>query len=276
MQKTNIAPEARAEGPTMAAIQTILHPTDFSEHSRHAFETACALARDHNARLILLHVMPPSVAPVLPTQLADPLRPAEAQDSLRGRYRWPQPADPTLRVEHRVAEGDPHYEILYLAQALPCDLIVMGSHGRTGLNRLLAGSVAEEVFRKAGCPVLLVKTPPPGAPTRGPEPPAKPGAIVDVRPLGAALASAKTKTLARADNLEVRRLVVPAGQEVAEHKARGMLVVHCLEGRVTLRAWGKARDLRAGELLYLPAGEPHSVMGVEDASLLLTAVLPKG
>jgi quercetin dioxygenase-like cupin family protein len=152
----------------------------------------------------------------------------------------------------------------------------MGSHGRTGLNRLLAGSVAEEVFRKAPCPVLLVKTPPSGTSTLEPEPPAKPGEIVDVRPLGEALASARTKMLARAHNLEVVRLVVPAGKEVAEHKVKGMLVVHCLEGRVIFRALGKAQDLRAGELHYLPAGEPHSVKGVADAALLLTVVGPTG
>jgi nucleotide-binding universal stress UspA family protein len=91
----------------MASIQTILHPTNFTEHSHRAFETACALARDHNARLILLHVIPPSMAPILSAPLADPLRPVEAQESLLGRFSWPQPADPTLRVEHRVAEGDP-------------------------------------------------------------------------------------------------------------------------------------------------------------------------
>jgi quercetin dioxygenase-like cupin family protein len=103
----------------------------------------------------------------------------------------------------------------------------------------------------------------------------KPGEVVDVRPLGSALASAQTATLFRAEHVEVRRLVVPAGKEIAEHKAKGEIVVHCLEGKVTYIAFGKTHNLEAGKLLYLPTGEPHSVKGIEDASLLVTILLPK-
>ena len=106
-------------------------------------------------------------------------------------------------------------------------------------------------------------------------PHAKPGEVVDVRPLGSALASAQTKTLVRAEQVEVIRLVVPAGKEIPEHKAKGEVIVHCLEGRVAFTASGKTHTLEAGKLLYLPTGEPHSVKGVEDASLLLTILLPK-
>ncbi len=106
-------------------------------------------------------------------------------------------------------------------------------------------------------------------------PHAKPGEIVDVRPLGPALASAQTTTLVRAEQVEVIRLVVPAGKEIAEHKAKGEIVVQCLEGSVAFTASGKTQTLEAGKLLYLPAGEPHSVKGVEGASLLLTVLLPK-
>ena len=106
-------------------------------------------------------------------------------------------------------------------------------------------------------------------------PHAKPGEVVDVRPLGPALASAQTATLFRAERVEVRRLVVPAGKEIEEHQAKGEIVVHCLEGRVVYTAFGKTQHLEAGKLLYLPTGEPHSVKGVEDASLLLTILLPK-
>jgi quercetin dioxygenase-like cupin family protein len=106
-------------------------------------------------------------------------------------------------------------------------------------------------------------------------PHAQPGEVVDVRPLGSALASAQTATLLRAGQVEVRRLVVPAGKEIAEHKAKGEIVVHCLEGKVAYTAFGKTHDLEAGKLFYLPAGEPHSVQGIEDASLLLTILLPK-
>ena len=106
-------------------------------------------------------------------------------------------------------------------------------------------------------------------------PHAQPGEVVDVRPLGPALASAQTHTLVRAEQVEVIRLVVPAGKEIEEHKAKGEVVVHCLEGRVACTASGKTQTLEAGHLLYLPTGEPHSVKGIENASLLVTVLLPK-
>ncbi len=106
-------------------------------------------------------------------------------------------------------------------------------------------------------------------------PHAQPGEIVDIRPLGSALASAQTQTLVRAEQVEVIRLVIPAGKEIEEHKAKGEIVVQCLEGRVAFIVYGKEQNLEAGKLLYLPTGEPHTVKGVEDASLLLTILLPK-
>jgi nucleotide-binding universal stress UspA family protein len=77
-----------------------------------------------------------------------------------------RPADPRLEVRHRLAEGDPAEEILRAAEEEGADLIVMGTHGRGGLSRLLMGSVAEAVMRKALCPVLTVRGPIPaeGAP----------------------------------------------------------------------------------------------------------------
>src|SRR6266852_1996916 len=106
-------------------------------------------------------------------------------------------------------------------------------------------------------------------------PHAKPGEVMDVRPLGSALASAQTKTLVRAEQVEVIRLVVPAGKEIEEHKAKGEIVVQCLEGRVAFTAFGKTQNLEAGKLLYLPTGKLHTVKGIENASLLLTILLPK-
>jgi quercetin dioxygenase-like cupin family protein len=75
--------------------------------------------------------------------------------------------------------------------------------------------------------------------------------------------------------VEIIRLVVPAGKEIPEHKAKGEIVVHCLEGRVAFTAFGKTQTLEAGKLLYLPTGEPHTVKAVENASLLLSILLPK-
>ena len=77
-------------------------------------------------------------------------------------------------MDTRVHEGDPATQIVRVAQETRCDLIVLGTHGRTGLGRLLMGSVAEQVLRKAPCPVLTVKTPfpetssAPGVPAREP------------------------------------------------------------------------------------------------------------
>jgi quercetin dioxygenase-like cupin family protein len=104
---------------------------------------------------------------------------------------------------------------------------------------------------------------------------AKPGEIVEVRPLGPALVTTQTKTLLRAKQVEVIRLVIPAGKKIQEHKAKGEIVVHCLEGCVNFTAFGKTQILEAGQLLYLPTGEPHSVEGIENASLLLTILLPR-
>src|ERR1700730_528706 len=104
-------------------------------------------------------------------------------------------------------------------------------------------------------------------------PHARAGEVVDVRPLGSALPSAQTQTLVRAEQVEVIRLIVPAGKEIAEHKAKGEIVAHCLEGRVSLTVFGRTQTLEAWKFLYLPTGEPHSVKGIENASLLLTILL---
>ncbi len=104
-------------------------------------------------------------------------------------------------------------------------------------------------------------------------PHAKPGDVIDVRPLGSALATAKTATLLKTGKLEVVRLVMTAGKEIAEHKAPGEITVHCLEGRIAFTALGQTHELTAGQLLYLGVGAPHSVRCAEDASFLLTILL---
>ncbi len=204
----------------MPGIHTILHPTDFSENSRPAFQTACALARDAQATLLVLHVMMPSSSPLIASAPPDPRVPAESQPTPT-KLPWPEPSDPRIRVEHRLAEGDAAEEILRVSAAVPCDLIVMGTHGRTGLGRLLTGSVAEEVLRKADCPVMVVKTPLHATPGLGAETIASPGAVVDVRPLEQSLVSASTRTLIHTSQLEVIRLIVRAGQEINRRARRG-------------------------------------------------------
>jgi nucleotide-binding universal stress UspA family protein len=142
----------------MLAVHTILHPTDFSDHSQFAFWLACALARDYGARLVVLHVVAlPTVVfgdGVMVSPDSEELR-AAAGEQL-GRLQVPHG---NVRAERRLAEGDAVEAILHEAQEVHADLIVMGTHGRTGLGRLLMGSVAEQVVRQALCPVLTVKAP---------------------------------------------------------------------------------------------------------------------
>jgi nucleotide-binding universal stress UspA family protein len=136
----------------MLPIRTILHPTDFSENSKSAFRVARAVARDCGARLVLLHVVP------LPVMLYGPA-PEAYLDHVQDELEQIKAKAPKTRVEHWLVEGDPVSEILSAAKESDCDLIVMGTHGRAGLGRLLTGSVAEQVLRKAPCPVLTVKVP---------------------------------------------------------------------------------------------------------------------
>jgi len=104
-------------------------------------------------------------------------------------------------------------------------------------------------------------------------PHANPGDVIDVRPLGAELSSTKTHALVKTDKLEVIRLVMAAGKEIAEHKAPGEISVQCLEGKIAFTTMGKTVELAAGQMLYLNAGEPHSVKCIQDASFLLTILL---
>lgn len=138
----------------MLAIQTILHPTDFSERSGYAFETALALARDYGARLVLLHVTNP------PWKTDPGVQPNEEyHQALQEKLRWLHPSEAPVSIEAFIREGDAATEILGKAEECRCDLIVMGTHGRTDLRGRAMGSVAENVIRQAPCPVIVVRIP---------------------------------------------------------------------------------------------------------------------
>jgi nucleotide-binding universal stress UspA family protein len=141
----------------MLAIRTVLHPTDFSESSDIAFRLACSLARDYGARLVLVHAAEPFV-PIYGDGVVIP-PPDVHKEPLREKLQQLLPRDPKVQVEHQLVEGDAATEILRLARETQSDVIVMGTHGRRGLARVLMGSVAEQVVRKAPCPVVTVKTP---------------------------------------------------------------------------------------------------------------------
>jgi nucleotide-binding universal stress UspA family protein len=137
----------------MLAIRTILYPTDFSPIAYHAFEVASALAHDYKARLVLLHVHEPPVpmGELVPTELPG------YREALRRDLQALKPAQP-IATEYRLEEGTVAEGILRVANETKCDVIVLGTHGRSGLGRILLGSVAESVLREASCLVLTVKT----------------------------------------------------------------------------------------------------------------------
>ena len=155
----------------MNAIRKILVPTDFSPHADEAFRVALTLARTVGAEVILFHVArPPAVVSEGGKLLANPGQ-ADAAN-LWDRFHSLQPADPKVRVEHEVIVADRPRggHILDVLDKLGCDLIVMGTHGRSWLKHRLFGSVAEEVVRLARCPVMVVKAPAPATEPSVPEP----------------------------------------------------------------------------------------------------------
>jgi nucleotide-binding universal stress UspA family protein len=133
----------------MIRITKILYPTDFSSHSNQAYFHAVALAEKHGASLTIMYVYAP------------PLGSSGGEDRPYWKDQLEQirPVDPGIAVHHVFLDGDPATEIVQYAADAGIDLIVMGTHGRTGLERLLMGSVAEKVMRDAHCSVLVVKLP---------------------------------------------------------------------------------------------------------------------
>jgi nucleotide-binding universal stress UspA family protein len=157
----------------MIDITRILCPTDFSDFSRLAFDHAIALARRYGASVTLLHVVqlpPVAAAPaggvVLPSMI---LTPADREALLANLRQFAErEGGGGVRVDVEVLLGTPAAEILAFADARDVDLMVLGTHGLSGFERLVLGSVAEKVVRKATCPVLTV---PAGVPDAAPASP---------------------------------------------------------------------------------------------------------
>jgi nucleotide-binding universal stress UspA family protein len=136
--------------------QKILYPTDFSTMGQTALEMATSLARDRGAKLVIVHVEEPPVAyggGEFYYGIEEPNR-----EELKRMLAEVVPADPAVPYEQRLMIGSPATAIIEMARRENVEMIVMATHGRTGLTRLLMGSIAEEVVRKAECPVLVVKT----------------------------------------------------------------------------------------------------------------------
>jgi len=143
-------------------VRRILHGSDFSRASGRAFRAAIALARATQARVTVVHVLAP-VVPVIPEHyLGSP-----QIELLRGRVRrWSeqrlaalvqQAVRRGIRADGRLLEGDPVEQILREARRGRSDLIVVGTHGRSGLTRLLIGSVAGRLVASSSRPVLTVR-----------------------------------------------------------------------------------------------------------------------
>jgi universal stress protein A len=135
---------------------------DFSEPSWIAMEQAADLAGGLRAALTLVHVVPPAAASPTDVFAAVPVPAAEQPDARRAEETleiWRSDAEARAAVPVRacVLLGDPAGELARFVSNHACDLIVVGTHGRTGLSRLLLGSVAESVLRRAPVPVLVVR-----------------------------------------------------------------------------------------------------------------------
>jgi len=139
----------------MLPFKTILFATDFSPASHVAFDVAAALARDYRARVIALHVIEPVRMGF--SEFASYVGPDEDTGQAMEMLRALKAPSPMVTLEYRLLEGDPATVIAETAEEAGADLVVMGTHGRTGLSRLVMGSVAEEVLRRAPCPVLTIR-----------------------------------------------------------------------------------------------------------------------
>ena len=147
----------------MIQLGHILHPTDFSEPAKQAMAYALELAQRFDAEIHTLYVLPPmAVTPwsaggfVPPSMVeAEEQHRLEAANKLKSLIPSNEGGNPT--VHHDVRDGTPFIRIIEYAREADIDLIVMGTHGHSGLKHMLLGSVAEKVVRKAPCPVLSVR-----------------------------------------------------------------------------------------------------------------------
>ena len=141
-------------------IRKILCPTDFSDGSDAALTMASSLARDNNAKLLIVHVHEPNIAYTEGLSAAyGALSEVQRNDS-KALLDNVNPTHPGIDFERRLVDGTPADAIVEVAKGDDAiDLIVLGTHGRSGLARLLMGSVAEAIVRRAPCPVLTVKEP---------------------------------------------------------------------------------------------------------------------
>ena len=141
----------------MLLIKHILCPTDFSEFSQHALTFATSFAKEHDAEIHIVHVYQGLFA-YTDGDEAGFISPADMEPA-KENLASISPQDESVRYRRKFIVGDPTFELIDYAKKENVDLIIMGTHGWTGLDRLLMGSVAESVLRRAPCPVLTLKQP---------------------------------------------------------------------------------------------------------------------
>jgi nucleotide-binding universal stress UspA family protein len=229
-------------------IQRILCPIDFSEESRHALEHAVAFAKWYRAPITVLHVLstpPPLVPPTgvsagAPFPLAEPVE--QIAEELR---RFCQPLMPSgQQLEVVVQEGGAAREIVAHAESITADLVIMGTHGRGGFERLVLGSVTEKVLRLARCPVLTV---PPRAPHAGVAPAAY-GTILCPLDFSDTSARALEYALSLAQETDAR-----------------LILAHVVEGVI--------EPARFGEVAHFSVPEYHRFLE-QEAIMRLKAAVP--
>ncbi|MEI6632278.1 MAG: universal stress protein [Chlamydiota bacterium] len=147
----------------MIALKTILFPTDFSDFSFYALDYAVSFARQYGAKLVLMHVVdvflsdPAYFAPYIPDRSMFGDFEKKSRERLDEIAKTKVPGG--IPVEIVVKQGRPFVEIVREARGREVDLVVIATHGRTGLSHAMFGSTAEKVVRKAPCPVLSIKHP---------------------------------------------------------------------------------------------------------------------
>jgi nucleotide-binding universal stress UspA family protein len=157
---------AETTGAVGLEVRRILLPTDFSGCANYALPYAAAIARATNATVICVNVVEPIVPAVGYTGMAEAMPIAEMSEQMEDSAERELPDVMSceelrgLKVEEVIGHGDAAAEIVRVADERDVDLIVISSHGRTGLGRIIFGSTAEAVVRHARCPVLVVKPPP--------------------------------------------------------------------------------------------------------------------
>ncbi len=144
-------------------IRRILYATDFSRHGSHAFRYAITLAKHFQAKLIIVHAisLPPTI-PADPTggvALTDYFEELEEESKARLQEMLQQAKNHGVEAETVLADGAAHKAVLQEARRLASDLVVVGTHGRRGVEHLLLGSTAEKIVRQSPIPVLVVRHP---------------------------------------------------------------------------------------------------------------------